>query len=436
MTDGNITRHLISYSVPLIFGNILQLTYNAVDSIVISKAAGESALAAVSSSNPIMTIVILGVSGVSIGASVLMSQAYGAGDNGKLKRELSTTIIAGAICSLAVFLIGEFLSPCILQAMNVPHEILSMADMYLRIVLIGFLFTFQYNIMTAALRSIGDARTPVIFLAVSSILNVILDILFVYSFHWGISGAAAATVISQALSAVLCFIHVYRHIPLLQIKKDEFTVDRQLLKETVKSGSITALQQSCQPIGKVLIQGVINAQGITAIAAFNAVCRVDDFARIPEQSIGNGIMTCTAQNYGAGNKTRVRETFRKGMIIELCYFPIICILTLLFKTQLMQLFAPANGKAMIAMGTAYLTVKALTFIMPGITNGMQGYFRGIGHMKITLAATIIQISIRTIAVFYLVPQLGITGEAYACLAGWLCMSVFGFIYYASIRNKI
>ena len=180
MTQGSIARHLIAYALPLILGNLFQLTYNAVDSIVIGKFAGENALAAVSAANPVMTIVILGVSGVSIGASVLMSRFYGAGDEDALRREVATTIVFGAIASLVVFAVGWPLSGPVLRLMNVPDEILEMAARYLQVIFVGFLFTFQYNILAAALRSVGDSRTPVVYLALASVMNAGLDVLLVW----------------------------------------------------------------------------------------------------------------------------------------------------------------------------------------------------------------------------------------------------------------
>ena len=203
MTEGSIARHLLAYALPLILGNFFQLTYNAVDSILIGKFAGEGALAAVSAANPVMTIVILGVSGISIGASVLMSRFYGAGDEDALRREVATTILFGAAASLLVFAVGLALSPYLLALMSVPPEILSQANTYLRIIFVGFLFTFQYNILAAALRSVGDSRTPVIFLAAASVLNGLLDVLFVALLRWGVAGAGLATVIAEGVSVLL-----------------------------------------------------------------------------------------------------------------------------------------------------------------------------------------------------------------------------------------
>ncbi len=420
MTEGSIRVHLVRYALPMILGNIFQLTYNAVDSVIIGKSLGEDALAAVCTANPVMTIMVLGASGMGIGASVILGKLYGARDYERFRREFSTAGILGIGLSLLIFILGVWMSPGILRLIHTPPEALDMGVLYLRIIFIGFLFTFQYNILSHAMRSTGDSRTPVVFLAVSCVLNVILDLVLICGFHLGVAGAAWATTAAEGISVVLCLVWIKRKIPLLCLKREEVVVDGALLLETVKNGCLTALQQAAQPVGKVLIQSTINLQGVTAIDAFNAVCRVDDFACIPAQSIGSGIMTCTAQNRGAGKKDRVHQTLRDGLGVALAYFPLICAVTLLFKKPLMIFLTPAGSEEMIRMGTDYLAVKAWLFVLPCITNAIQGYFRGLGKMAVVLLATLTQISIRTVCVTFWVPVMGITGEAWACMAGWSC----------------
>ncbi len=437
MTSGSIYRHLLAYAIPLIFGNFLQLTYNAVDSIVVSKGAGVAALSAVSVSNPVSVLLIQSVSGIGIGASVYMSKYYGAGEGEKLKRSLSTTLIFGTIAAFLVMLLGVMLSHPILRLMNTPSAIMADSLTYLRLLFIGNFFTFQYNIMSSALRAVGDSKTPVTFVGISSVLNAVLDCLFIFGFHWGVFGAALATIIAEALSAVLCFVYVYRHIPALQLRRNEMILDHELLRKILSSGLITALQQSCQPVGKLLVQSVINVQGIDVIAAFNAGCKIEDYGRIPAQTISHGMMTCAAQNRGAGDRRRVRETLWKGILIGLIYYPLICILILLFRRPLIQLFAPnTGGEEMIRLGVSYLSVKAFTIVFPCLTNAMQGFMRGMGNMSITLISTILQIAVRTIFVYILVPRIGITGEAYACAIGWTIMILFEYGYYFIYRQKL
>ena len=436
MTEGNIYGHLLSTAVPLIMGNILQLTYNAVDSIIVSKGVGVDGLGAVSVSEPVSTIIILSISGIGIGASVLMGRYFGAGDNEKVKRALSTTIIFGTMASLAVLLLGVLFSGQILEMLNVPKDILASATAYTRIIFIGCIFTFQYNIMSNALRAVGDAKTPVIFVGIASVLNALMDVLFIFGFRWGVVGAGIATALAEGISAILCYIYVYRHIPVLQIRRKELVLDTKMLRIILKSGLVTALQQACQPIGKLLIQSVINLQGVYVISAFNAACRIEDFARIPGQSVGHSIMTCTAQNLGAGNMERTKESLWKGIIIGFVYCPIITFLVFVCREPLMKLFAPAKGgEQMIAIGVSYLSIKAFMFILPYWTNAIQGYFRGMGQMTMTLICTVIQISVRTIMVFLLVPNIGIRGEAWGSALGWIIMSVFEYGYYFTVQQR-
>ena len=437
MTSGSIYRHLLAYAIPLIFGNFLQLTYNAVDSILVSKGAGVAALSAVSVSNPVSVLLVQSISGIGIGASVYMSRFYGAGEGEKLKRSLSTTILFGTIAGGITTLLGILLAAPILQAMHTPLDIMHDSSVYLRLLFLGNFFTFQYNIMSSALRAVGDSKTPVTFVGISSVLNACLDWVFIFLFHWGVFGAALATVIAEALSAVLCYIYVYRHIPALALRRDELILDHRLLRSILSSGLITALQQSCQPIGKLLVQSVINVQGIDVIAAFNAGCKIEDYGRIPAQTISHGMMTCAAQNRGAGDRKRVKETLWKGILIGLIYYPIICALILLFRHPLIQLFAPTSGgEEMVRLGVSYLSIKAFTIIFPCVTNAMQGFMRGMGNMTITLISTIMQISIRTLFVYILVPKIGITGEAYACAIGWTAMILFEYSYYFFQRKKL
>ncbi len=424
MTSGPIWRHLLSYAVPMILGNLLQLTYNAADSAIIGKTLGENSLAAVSAAGPIMTLVILGASGIGIGSAVIISRLYGAGDKAGVRREFATTVLFGAALSAVIFAAGLLLSEHLLAWIRTPKAVRGEALVYLRIIFVGFLFNFQYNILSHSLRAVGDTGTPVLFLGISCLLNIGLDVLFVPVLGWGVAGAAAATVVSEAFAAGLCVWKVMAGTPELRPEKKEFRIDRLLLRETVENGTLTALQQAAQPVGKVLIQGVINDQGVAVIDTFNAVCRVDDFGRIPAQSIGSGIMTCTAQNRGAGLKERVSLSLRQGMLTAVCYFPIVCILTLLLRIPAVRLLTPDGSDAMVTMGAEYLFVKAFLFLLPCLTNAVQGFMRGLGKMWVVLTATLIQISLRVLFVFLWVPRFGILGEAWASAVGWICMLVF------------
>lgn len=429
MTEGSITKHLVDYSIPLILGNMFQLTYNAVDSIIAGRFIGKEALAAEGTASPVMNIVILGISGICMGASVLMSEFYGAGQKEKLKREMSTTVIFGCYFSVIIAILGGIFSKSLLGALGVPDEILGKAASYLSVIFLGAPFTYFYNAVSVALKSVGDSKTPLKFLAFSSILNAVLDLIFIGGLGFGIVCSAVTTVVAEAASAVLCITYVYRKIPMLQLRRGEFTMDRQLLRQTLRYGSITALQQSCQPIGKLLIQGAVNPLGVDMIAAFNAVNRIDDYAFTPEQSISHGITTFVAQNRGAGRKERIRKGFRRGLMLEACYWVFICITITLFRRPLMGLFVTAGNEGIVALGSSYLGLMALFYVFPAFTNGIQGFFRGMGNMSVTLLGTFVQTSLRVVFVYLLTPGIGLLGVAYACAIGWSVMLLVEVPYY-------
>ena len=437
MTTGSAFRHLIAYAIPLVLGNLFQLTYNAVDSMIAGRFIGSEALAATGMAGPVVNIIILGISGICIGAGVLMSGFFGAKDLGKLKRELSTMLTAGIGFSIIAALLGIAITYPLLKILNVPEEVLGITAVYLRIIFIGTPFTYIYNALSATLKSVGDSKTPLYFLAFSSVVNCALDLFLIGYMGFGITCSAITTVVAQAVSTLLTAVYIARKIPLLSLTTKDIAIDKGLLKLTMQYGSVTALQQACQPIGKLLIQSSVNTLGVSVIAAYNAVTRVDDFAFTPEQSIGHSITTFTAQNRGAGKKDRIVNGFIKGLITEAVYFLMIFAAVSLLNKPIMSLFVSGEGaEEVIFQGHQYLSTMAFFYILPAMTNGIQGFFRGIGRMKVTLLCTFIQTSIRVIATFILVPHYGIHAIAYACAAGWIAMLLFEVPYYFAHRKRM
>lgn len=422
MTQGNPTGHLIAYALPLLFGTWFQMGYNAVDSIIVGRFIGKEALAAVGIASPIMNLVILAVSGMTIGAGVLISEFFGAKDWSSLKRQFSTTVLFGVLLSLIVMLFGLICTNRIVSLMAVPAEITDMTTLYLRITFLGIPFTFIYNVLAASLKSIGDSKTPLRFLIITSLFNGILDIILIGGFGLGIICSASTTVAAQALSAIMAAIYISKKVPEICPSKNEWRIDKELLKRTIAYGGVTALQQSVQPIGKLLIQGQVNMLGVDVIAAFNAVSKVDAFAFVPEQSIAQGITTYVAQNKGASKNDRIKHGFLAGMGLEFCYFILICTITLSLKVPIVSLFVTGESAAsIIQIGSQYLSLMAFFYILPGMTNGVQGFFRGVGRFKITVLGTFIQTSIRVLMTYLLAPSMGIRGIAIGCALGWSLM---------------
>lgn len=436
MTKGDIVRQLVGFTIPLVLGNLFQLAYNAVDSMIAGHFLGADALAATGMAGPVMNILILGISGICIGAGVLMSNYFGSGDGSRLKRELSTLLVSGTVLSLVLTALGIIFIHPLLRLLNVPESIHDMTATYLSVVFIGVPFTYFYNALSQALKSVGDSKTPLKFLMATSVLNALMDLVLIGHFGFGIMCSAMTTTVSEVLSALLCFIYIYRRVPQLALRPRELKVDRQMLATTLSYGAVTALQQSVQPIGKLMIQGAVNSLGVATIAAYNACTKIDDFAYTPEQNISHAMTTFIAQNRGAGKKERAYKGFARGMLIETVYFLILASVVLALNKVLMHLFISGDGsQAVIAEGERYLFTMAFLYIFPAFTNGIQGFFRGVGKMKTTLVGTCIQASLRVIFTFVLVPYLGIVGICWACAIGWVCMLAFQIPYYFHTKRK-
>lgn len=430
MTVGAPRTHLWRHALPLLLGNWLQLSYNAVDTIIAGRFIGQDALAAEGIAAPVMNLVILAITGLCIGAGVLMSEAFGAKNYPRLQKILANTLLAGfAVCS-ALAVLGIVLTPVILSFLAVPGEIFAITGTYLRITFLGAPFTFCYNALAAGLKSAGDADTPLKFLAFSAILNALLDLIFLGLLGFGIVCSAMTTVFAEAVCAFLALRYMLTNVPALCPSREQWHFDASLLKQILHYGGPTALQQAIQPVCKVLIQGQVNALGVSSIAAFNAVTRADDFACIPEQSISSAISTYIAQNRGAEKPERIRPGFRSGMKLEFSYWLVIGSVVMLLRVPLVSLFVTGEGsQEVIRIGSEYLGWMALFYLFPAMTNGMQGFYRGMGKMYTTMVGTFLQASIRALCAALLAPRFGITGIAFSCAIGWSAMLLFEVPYY-------
>ena len=423
LTAGKITPQLVKFTIPLVLGNLFQLTYNAVDSIIVGRFVGKEALAAVGICNPILTLFILFLNGLCLGASILMGNQFGARDYDKLHRQISTTMISGVIFSaiLSVFCI-IFAHP-ILNIMRVDPSIMSMTINYLRIIFAGLIFTFMYNCFASTLRALGDSQSPLYFLITSAVINIIGDLFFVLFLNWGSEGCAIATVLSEALSCLLCIIYIQKKVPVLQLGKKWLVFDKSLLGKTISYGWASAMQQATVQLGKLGIQAIVNSMGVAIAAAFAVVNRIDDFAYTPEQNIGHAMTALMAQSKGAGKKDRLKEAFKSGLKIEFIYGVIIFLVCFLLANPLMRLFT--NDPDVIRHGVTYLRLISVMYLLPAATNGIQGYFRGIGDLKITLISSFVNMGVRVVVAAILVFLFSLQIEAlpYSYLAGWIGMLV-------------
>ncbi|MFQ8881034.1 MAG: MATE family efflux transporter [Ruminococcus sp.] len=421
LTTGKIMPILVNFTVPLVLGNLFQLTYNAVDSIIVGHFVGKEALAAVGICNPVSTLMILFLNGLCMGASILMGIQYGAKDYETLHRQISTTLLSGAFFSFFLTLVCVIFAVPILLLLQVDPSIMSMTVQYLRIIFLGLMFTFLYNFFSSTLRALGDSASPLYFLIISAILNIFGDLFFVIVLKAGSNGCAISTVLSEALCCLFCIIYIQKKVPILRLGKKWLVFDARLLEKTIAYGWASAMQQATVQMGKIAIQALVNTMGVSVAAAFAVVNRIDDFAITPEQNIAHAMTALMAQNKGAGKNDRMREGFRCGMILELVYGAAVMLICLGFARPLMSLFV--KDEEVIGHGVVYLHLIAGMYILPAITNSLQGFFRGIGDLKVTLMSSFTNMTVRVIAAapMVLLWNFGIEALPYSYLAGWIAM---------------
>lgn len=429
MTKGNIRNHLLLYAVPLIFGDLFQQFYHTVDSIVVGRFYGKTALAAVGAAGPVMNILIFLIVGISLGASVLMAGYFGAKDYGALKEELSTSLTAGFYLTIVFSILSFAGSGLFIRLTRTPIEIAPEAAAYLRIVSVGLFFTFLYNILSAALRAVGNSKAPLCVLILTSLVNVALDIFLVGVMKMGVPGAAYATVISQAVSSLTLILYIYLKVPILRLRPGELHLNPAFLKQTVDFSSISALQQTMLYLGRLLVQAGVNTLGVDAVAAFNAASIIDSYVLAPGNSFASSVSTFSAQNKGGKEYDRILKGFSTTLKIAISYTLMVTFIILFAGRPLFEIFLKPSEQNAIALGLSYLRPMACFYFMAGMTHTFQGYFRGIGKLKFTLIGTLIQIPIRIALTYGFIGRIGLSAAAIGTTLGWLCMILFDIYAY-------
>ena len=424
MTRGPIAPLLVKFTIPLVLGNLFQLTYNAADSVIVGRFVGEDALAAVGTSNPLMTLAILFINGMCLGAGILVSNAFGAQDWPRLEKQVSTTAIAGAVFSLAFSALCILLARPLLRLMQVPAEVLPLAAGYLRVVFAGLIFTFFYNFLAATLRALGDSKSALYFLMLSAVLNIFGDLVCVAGLGLGVEGAALSTVASEAVCCLCCAVYIKARVPVLCLGRKWLVFEPSMLRQTVQYGWTTAMQQGTVQLGKIAVQAVVNTMGVSAMAAFTAASRVDDFAYIPQQNIGHAMTTLMAQNRGAGKADRVRRGFAVGMRIEAAYAVAIMAVCFFGAEPIIRLFA--DQPEVVELGVRFLRLVSLMYLLPAATNGIQGGFRGVERLQVTLNSSLLNMAGRVggAALFVLVFRMDIEALPWSYAVGWALMLAY------------
>lgn len=424
MTSGNITRQIFLFSLPIVMGNIFQQLYNTADAIIVGQMIGKDAFAAVSVANPIMSVVLFFLVGLSMGVGILLAQKYGARDLATFKRQYSTALIAGILFTIVSGFFCILCSRWMLKAANTPTEIMDITDHYLKIIFVGMFFSFLYNYFASALRAIGDSRASFLFLVISSLVNILLDVIFITQTSLGVIGAAIATVLSQALSAALCIIYIYRACPLMALRFHEFVFVPGELKSILIFSWASALQQTFLYLGRLLVQGTINAHGTDMITGYNAAIRLESFIMTFIDGTGNAIGSFAGQNKGANKPDRLKTGLFKTFQLNFIWVIFCGILMVRIPHLLIGLFVDSSNTAAIELGITYIQIMPVFYLLCATMSAIQGFFRGVGKNKITMIATGMQITVRCILALLFVPRYGIYGVCLSVIIGWILMLLY------------
>ena len=428
LTRGPITRGLLRFAWPFMVGNLLQQLYNVVDTLIVGRYLGSDALGAVGSSYTLMTFLTSILLGLSMGSGVFFSICCGQRQQERLRRGmvLSFGLIAAvtAVLNAAVFLL---LQP-ILTLLQVPASLRDLMGTYLFVIFFGIAATFLYNYFACLLRALGNSLAPLIFLAVSALLNIGLDLLFVLVFSWGVAGAAAATVIAQYVAGLGLAVYAFVCCPAIRLRRTDFAYDRRDMREILRLSSLTSVQQSVMNFGILMVQGRVNSFGPAVMAAFAAAVKIDSFAYMPVQDFGNAFSTFVAQNFGAGQEKRIRAGIRSAVATAAIFGAALSLAVFLLARPLMLLFVRPEETEILAVGVAYLRIEGSFYCLIGFLFLLYGYYRAMGRPGMSVVLTVISLGTRVALAYGLsaIPAIGVTGIWVSVPIGWLLADLVGF----------
>ena len=434
MTKGSEAKLIFNFALPMFIGNIFQQLYNTVDSVIVGRALGKEALGAVGASNPIMFLLISLIIGVAMGSSILISQYFGARDMDKVKKTIDTAYIFLFIASIAVTIVGVIFSGPILRFMKTPDSIIHQAKSYLNVIFIGIIAMFGYNSISAILRGLGDSKTPLIFLIISTVINIVLDIVFVLVFNWGVAGAAWATVIAQTCSFIFGIHHLNKTHDVFKFNVRDMKFDNKIFKESIRIGLPSGVQQMLFSFGMIAMQTMVNKFGADTVAAFTAASRVDTFASMPIMNFGAAISTFVAQNIGAGKMERVKKGYGSTLVMSTVICLIITIAMQLWGTNLVRLFN--KDPRVTVIGTEYLKIISIFYVVISAMFITNGVLRGAGDTIFPMINSILSLWLIRIPIAYtLSPRLGSKGIWWSIPIAWSFGLVLTYSYYRLGRWK-
>lgn len=436
MTQGNPSRILFYFAIPMVLGNMIQQFYNIVDSMIVGNFLGASALAAVGASYPITFIFITVANGASIGCGVLISQYFGAKSMEKTKTSIYTALISILIFSTVLTIIALPSCNLILNLMNIPSDIFYDSNSYIRIYFMGIIFLFIYNISNACFNALGNSKTPLMFLIISSVLNVLLDLLFVLKFGLGVKGVAYATLISQGFSAILSVSYLLIRIRKIKTLEKYILFDFIILKKMSKIAIPSVLQQSIVSIGNLFVQSLVNSYGSVVIAGYTSGSKIDSITILPMVSLSNAVSTFTAQNIGGKKNDRVKKGYKGALIMITIFCVLAGVMLVIFGDKLVGIFVDSSSnKNVIDIGSEYLKIVSIFYFLMGLMVVTNGVLRGAGDLKVFLISSLVNLSTRVVLAYTLANFIGQKAIWWAVPFGWMAASLISVIRYRSGKWK-
>ena len=438
LTEGPITGNLLRFALPLMVGNLLQQLYNVCDTWVVGRFLGPEALAAVGSSYALMVFLTSIFLGLCMGSGAAFAIQYGRRDEERLKKSMVISFILIALVTI-VLNIAVFLGlDGIIRLLQVTGAVAPLMHDYLWIIFWGMAATFLYNYFANLLRAVGNSVTPLLFLAVSAVLNIVLDLVFVLVFAWGIKGAAIATVIAQFAAGLGIMAYALLCFPELRVSRRHLCWDGHIAKDIASLSFLTCLQQSVMNFGILMVQGLVNSFGTVIMAAFAAAVKIDSFAYMPVQDFGNAFSTYVAQNHGAGKGERIQQGIKSAFVTVFIFCMIISLGVCIFARPLMEIFVQPTETAIIAAGVHYLRIEASCYLGIGILFLLYGFYRAVNRPAMSVVLTVISLGTRVDLAYALsaIPAIGVTGIWAAVPIGWALADITGIVYYRKYRRKL
>ena len=435
LTQGSVFKCLIYFALPLLVGNVFQQLYNVADTAIIGNLLGDNALASVGASAPVYNLVIGFAGGLTNGFAVIIARYFGAKDEKNMKKSVALTYFLSAVTAVIITAVGLIGLEPLLKALKTPDDIIGGTQEYLRIILTFSSLSIIYNMFAALLRAVGNSKAPLYFLVISAIMNVGLDILFVKYLSMGIAGAAYATVISQAISIVLCMIYVLKKCDIVKFRKSYFSMDKKMLGDLVSTGLSMALMFAIVSVGSVILQSAVNKFGATTITAHCAARKIDEMFMMPISITAMSVSTFTSQNYGAGRIDRVKAGIRCGFIITSVWSIISILICIFFRTSIIQLITGTSDTEVLSISSRYLIWNFPFFVILGVLIVLRSSLQGLGKKLVPIMGSVVEFLLKILAVIYIAPKLGYFGICILEPVIWTICAAIVFADYRAFMHK-